>query len=133
MKLFLDDVRRPIDCMAYMEYNIGYEESLIYTKDWSIVRNYDDFVAAVQDNIDSITHVSFDHDLSPEHYNRSMYSMDHTEYNKLYDQFLTKTGYHCALWMKEYYTTMGKELPNILIHTMNPVGYQNISKTLYKL
>lgn len=125
MKIFLDDVRSPRDCTAYMYKRIGDRDS-IYLGDWMVVRNYDEFVDAVKDNIDTITHVSFDHDLSTDHYDPSMYD-DDGSYNDLYTTFKEKTGYECAKWMKDFYSEKAMDLPTILVHSMNPVGVKNIN------
>jgi hypothetical protein len=37
-----------------------------------------------------------------------------------------ETGYDCAKWMKTFYESKEKELPEIYVHSMNPVGTQNI-------
>jgi hypothetical protein len=97
----------------------------IYLEDWMVVRNYDEFVNAITEHIDIITHISFDHDLSDEHYDPMMYE-GQTKYNELYNQFIEKTGYECAKWMKEFYTENNKQLPVMFVHSMNPTGTQNI-------
>jgi hypothetical protein len=124
MKLFLDDVRQPKDCTQYMHQRIG-ALNPIYLEDWMVVRNYDEFVNAITEHIDIITHISFDHDLSDEHYDPMMYE-GQTKYNELYNQFIEKTGYECAKWMKEFYKEKNKKYPVMFVHSMNPTGTQNI-------
>ena len=128
MKLFLDDIRIPSDCTGYMYRRIGTTDYL-NTEDWFIVRNYDEFIEAIEFNSDEITHVSFDHALADEHYEPSMY--DGT-YNDHYNNFKEKTGYDCAMWMRDYYEIMNKPLPQIIVHSMNPVGTQNIINVFKK-
>ena len=124
MKIFLDDIRQPNDCIQYMHKRIG-ALNPIYLKEWMVVRNYEEFVSAVTEHIDIITHISSDHDLSDEHYDPAMYQGE-TEYNELYNQFTEKTGYECAKWMKEFYKEKNKQLPVMFVHSMNPTGTQNI-------
>ena len=111
-KLFLDDLRNPIDAYFYMHAPIYNEEG------WTIVRNYAEFVDMItSQGIPEI--VSFDHDLADEHYGMQ----DHIEYGMLAE----KTGYHCAQWLINYCIDHNKNIPKyVLIHTMNPVGRQNI-------
>ena len=130
MKLFLDDVRQPKDCTQYMYQRIG-PLTPIYLHEWMVVRNYDEFVNAVTNNYNEITHISFDHDLSDEHYDPAMYQGE-TEYNELYNQFTEKTGYECAKWLKEFYQENNKQLPVMFVHSQNPVGCQNIINIFQK-
>ena len=116
-KIFLDDMRQPIDCTSYMYNRIG-ELYSIYLGDWIVVRNYEGFVDAVTKHIDEITHVSFDHDLSELHYNPNTW-VEGYEYDE-------RTGYDCAIWLKHFYDEKKKELPTMFVHSMNPVGTKNI-------
>jgi spore germination protein YaaH len=90
----------------------------IYLEDWNVVRNYKDFVEAVTNHIDEITHVSFDHDLADIHY-------DPTTWREGF-VYQEETGHDCAVWLKNFYKERGKELPILFVHSMNPVGTQNI-------
>jgi hypothetical protein len=103
----------------------------IYLEEWMVVKNYDEFVDAVTNNYNEITHISFDHDLSDEHYDPAMYK-GQTEYNELYNQFTEKTGYECAKWLKEFYQENNKQLPVMFVHSQNPVGCQNIINIFQK-
>ncbi len=123
IKLFLDDYREPKFCVYYMYRTIG-AESEIYTHDWKIVRNYDEFTKFVSENAGNISHVSFDHDLADTHYNilqSEWESYSGTE----------KTGYDCAMWFKNLYKELNLPLPIIYVHSMNPAGGERIN-SLYK-
>ena len=125
-KLFLDDVRVPEDCLSYMRHRLGSEVE-IYSEIWDIVRNYEDFIKYIStEGVPDI--ISFDHDLADEHYSPDMY-LSGGEYNKLYDEFKEKTGNDCAKWLCEYCFTNGIPLPEYFIHSMNPVGTNNIINT----
>ncbi len=125
IKLFLDDVRVPKDCLGYMHLRIG-AENPIYLEEWVIARNYDEFVQIVKDNFPNISHVSFDHDLADEHYDLDAMS-DIEKYNELYSNFKEKTGVDCAEFLKKYYKDNNTPLPEkMYVHSMNPVGMYNI-------
>ncbi len=128
-KLFLDDIRNPIDCSSYMHKRIGRANSLYLEQDWIIVKNYDEFVDTIN-TLGLPQLVSFDHDLADEHYDLD--KMDNQEeYSKLYETFQEKTGYDCLKWMVDYHMENDPQLetfPVWLIHTMNPSGYQNIKQ-----
>ena len=117
MKVFLDDFRIPLDAAKYMHTRVG-SKNPIYLDKWEVVRNYDEFVKVVSGNFDFITHVSFDHDLADEHYA--------TESWEQTDLYLEKTGLDCAKWLKNFYQENQTDLPEIFIHSMNPVGTENI-------
>lgn len=111
-KLFLDDMRMPADAFAYTKNPVYLDP------DWIIVRNYDQFIdAIIKRGFPYI--ISFDHDLSDEHYGMQ----DHIEY----DQMTEKTGYHCAKWYINYCLDHGHLMcGKIYIHSMNYEGSKNI-------
>ena len=111
--LYLDDFRDPIDSSYYLN-NPTYT-----TLKWEVVRNYDAFLAIVlEKGVPDV--ISFDHDLADEHY----------ESQQEYGEYKEKTGYHCAKWFINYCIDNKKELPVVLIHSMNPAGSLNI-KSLF--
>lgn len=113
MKVFLDDVRAPIDCIPWMH-------DAIYLEEWVVVRNYEDFQGAILEayvNDEEITHISFDHDLGEDtdgKYNRE--AID---------------GYECAKWFEDYYSVHNMEHPVILVHSLNPVGAERIKRVFF--
>ncbi len=60
--------------------------------------------------------VSFDHDLADEHYHK----------NPNDSSFKEKTGYDCAKWLIEYCIDKSLKFPNYQVHSMNPIGKDNI-------
>jgi len=82
----------------------------------------------VNKNRGSITHVSFDHDLSDEHYipNDPLNAIDYNAESCALDKH--KTGYHAAKYLKDLYESEQLDLPVILVHSMNPIGTENILK-----
>ena len=90
-----------------------------------IDKNYNDFIEIITNNYNDITHISYDHDLADEHYTKDMYSGEE-KYNKYYDSFKERTGLDCAKFVKTFYHNNNLELPTMFVHSMNPVGTQNI-------
>lgn len=123
--LFLDDVRDPLDCITYMHKRIGFYNLMYVDEPWVIVRNYKDFVDVIEsDGLPQA--VSFDHDLAHEHCDPIMYDYPE-QYVFLYGTFKEKTGYDAAVWLKNYCLQFKLALPLIFIHSMNPVGTENIN------
>jgi len=114
--LFLDDERQPED-VTWLR---------LPPATWQIVRTYDDFVAYVTKH-GAPVFVSFDHDLAHEHYRASMYNPDR-HYSAYYTNgtFKEKTGRDAALWLVEYCLDRDIELPAYAVHSMNPIGRENI-------
>lgn len=118
VKLFLDDVRNPEDCVGYMYKRIG-KLNPVYLEGWIVVRNYQEFVFAIEQYAGMITHVSFDHDLADEHYTALINNTDISNCKE-------KTGLDCAKFLKSYYQKLNLPLPVMFVHSMNPVGTENI-------
>jgi hypothetical protein len=122
--LFLDDFREPIDVLTYTSLS---EAERYIVADWDIVRCYDEFVRYIKKNgIPDV--ISFDHDLSEEHYSPLMYSTP-KEYNALYKTFKDKTGFDAAKWLKRYIKRNNLPMPMVYCHSRNPIGKQNILDT----
>tara|TARA_B100000508_G_scaffold136183_1_gene128878 strand:+ start:362 stop:742 length:381 start_codon:yes stop_codon:yes gene_type:complete len=113
MWLFLDDERKPGDVtwIADSRYN---------QFSWDIVRSYDAFVAYIEER-GVPEFISFDHDLADEHYRALMSGQDHEEH-----KLPEKTGYTCAKWLVEYCIDKGQKFPEFHVHSMNPIGGDNI-------
>lgn len=95
--LFLDDERFPKDCVTGLKL-----DAKVYNRDWDIVRNFKQFTSWIVKN-GCPNEVSFDHDLGA-----------------------GKTGYDCARYLQEYCLRNGIDTPIVYVHSMNPVGKQNI-------
>lgn len=121
--LFLDDERVPHQVGSYI---MPYSLKKYYNEKWLIVRNYDEFVKIIQEKgIPDL--ISFDHDLADEHYRKSMFDTD-KHYNNYYTDgtFKEKTGYECAKWLIDYCIENNIHFPEYIVHTMNPIGKENI-------
>ncbi len=116
MKLFLDDERKPKDAVLYKKQAVYWEI------DWKIVRSYQEFVDYMLNN-EMPELISFDHDLTYEHYKFA--SATYIPYGEM----TTKTGYHCLLWLL-LYCGINRKLPEIMIHTMNIQGYNNMQNLI---
>ena len=126
LKIFLDDIRQPEDCFKYMYPRIGEAIKIYNYTDWIIVRNYEEFCEVIDKNLNNISHISFDHDLSDEHYDPTMYESIEA-YQAVSKNFKEKTGYECAKYMKDTYDQLRLKYPeNMYVHSMNPVGTERI-------
>lgn len=124
--LFLDDVRMPNDCLTYIQ------EPRYSTRKWVIVRSYDEFVQVLLNRWSDGEFpelVSFDHDLADEHYDPAMYHGEEA-YNNAELKFTEKTGNECAKFFVDFCIQQSIELPECLVHSMNPIGRDKIKNTL---
>jgi hypothetical protein len=127
IKIFLDDYRNPIDCLSYMYKVIGSLNPIYNQGEWFIVRNYPEFIKAIDRFKGEISHISYDHDLADGHYHQNMQegviNYESEDFNS--DDF-NKTGYHAAQYFKKVYDEEKLEYPVMFVHSMNPVGTKNI-------
>lgn len=119
--LFIDDdVARIPHKLAWIELPLV---------EWTFARSYEEFVGIITESGLPLR-VSFDHDLSNVHYMEfhKAWSGDRTlDYNNMGDE---KTGYHCCQFLINYCITKKLPLPEIFIHTMNPIGRENIKSLI---
>ena len=109
--LFLDDVRLP--------NNVTWVD-LPPNQHYSVVRNYNEFVDLV--TLRGLPKfVTYDHDLADSHYGDGLHG-DNINYNK----YKEKTGYDAAKWLVNECMKKGVKHPPYQVHSMNPVGKQNI-------
>ena len=107
-RLYLDDVRTPV------------------AEDWIIARNYDEFVSKIKlHGLDNFEVITLDHDLGDsamiEYYTnvKNNYDLD-------YNNILEKTGYDAAKFLVAESMNKGVPLPQIYVHSANPIGSANI-------
>lgn len=122
-KLFLDDVRMP-NQVTWVP---------MPASPWTIVRNYKQFVDHISKS-GLPFFVAFDHDLADEHYRPSMYNPD-KHYTQYYTDgtFKEKTGYDCAKWLCDYCAEKNLDFPEYVVHSMNPIGRENIHSIIQSL
>ena len=84
--LFLDDERVP----ARVSW-----VSLPEGVDWTIVRNYEQFVDCVIRN-GLPDFVTYDHDLADQHYSMTFEEVKQSSYEDVINSYSEKTGYDCA-------------------------------------
>jgi hypothetical protein len=118
MKIFLDDVREPIDVRLRIFEKIGKKVD-IYLTEWVIVSNYNDFKSIIKKNYKNITDISFDYDLGVGQYINTLEKdiISVSKPNNCISE--DKTGYDCAVWMKDYYIKNKLKFPEIYVHSMN--------------
>lgn len=107
MKIYLDDVRTPLDW------------------DWIIVRNYDQFVSKINEvGLENIELISLDHDLDRTamvEWSKNTYENYQINYNNIKE----KTGLDCAKWLIEQWKE-GKPVVDVVIHSANAIGSANM-------
>lgn len=130
MKIFLDDIRQSEDAALYMQPRIGVHNLLYITKEWLIVRNYKQFVKALNIFAGQITHISFDHDLGEDEA-IEMVKKGISKRKARSTKKDIKSGYDCAKYFKEFYDSKELKYPILFVHSMNPIGTENI-KNLFK-
>lgn len=128
-KLFLDDYRQPIDCVGYMHQRIGIKNPIYLENDWVIVKHYAAFVNHIKENgLPDL--ISFDHDLAEGVFHKTMIDGVIDYEAPEFDTNHFKTGYHCAQWLIDYCIEKQEKLPEFIVHSMNPVGTENILSIL---
>lgn len=108
IRLYLDDVRTPKDT------------------DWKVVRNYDEFVSTIMYiGLENIELISLDHDLGDTAMNE-YYNNVSPNYTLDYNNIQEKTGLDCAKWLVAESMNSKIPLPQIYVHSANPIGSANI-------
>ena len=123
IKIYLDDVRTPVD------------------DDWNVVRNYDEFVKKVLElGLTNINLISLDHDLGDTAMSEYFKNVS-PNYELNYDNITEKTGLDCVKWLiNHFYDTNPKRVsmsrldkksypikfPEVVVHSANPIGSANM-------
>jgi hypothetical protein len=105
MHIFLDDERMPGD-VTWLH---------LPSAEWTIVRNYEEFVTLLKSLEEAPKFVAFDHDLAAAHY-----LGDFSNPNE-------KTGLHCARALFDIALEKGWNMPKWTTHSLNPSGRENIN------
>ncbi len=117
IRLYLDDVRIP------KNPNNAWVDGV---PDWEVVRNYDEFVAHIRMNgLESYEVISLDHDLG-ESAMQEYYTNTKPNFELDYKRIEEKTGMDCAKWLVAESMTKNIPLPQIYVHSANPIGSANI-------
>ena len=104
---YLDDCRTPIQ------------------GDWNVVRTYDECVSyVILKGLENIGVISLDHDLGEEAMIEYSNSLKTGQID--YDRMNEKTGYDVAKFLVAYSMDNNIPLPQICVHSFNPVGSANI-------
>jgi hypothetical protein len=110
--IFLDDIRVPTDVTWA---NIPADQH------YSLVRSYKEFVDLITLRREVPKYVCYDHDLADTHYGHGLNN------NEIpYESYKEKTGYDAAKWLVNYCMERGIKHPPYVVHSMNPIGKQNI-------
>ena len=118
IRLYLDDIRTPKD--PNNEWVDGIPQ-------WQVVRSYDEFVSHVRLNgLENYDVISLDHDLGEQAMNE-FHKNALPNYKLNYDNIINeKTGYDCAKWLVAESMLKNIPLPQIYVHSANPIGSANI-------
>lgn len=107
-KVYLDDVRTPVE------------------KEWVVARNYEEFVKIIQElGLENINVISLDHDLG-ESAIAEYYSNAKPNNIIDYENILEKTGMDCCKFLVNESMDTNIPLPQIFVHSANPVGRVNM-------
>jgi len=106
--LYLDDIRKPKG------------------DNWIVVKNYDEFVAQIKlYGLGAFEVISLDHDLGEEamiEYYTNVKNNSTLDYTHIHE----KTGYDAAKFLVSESMTHNIPLPQIYIHSANPIGAANM-------
>ncbi len=110
LKIFLDDCRTPTQ------------------GNWVVARTYDEFVSTITSiGMEHVSIISLDHDLGE----GAMVELINSENGEInYDNIPEKTGYHVAHFLVNHSMDSGIPLPQIFVHSFNPVGSDNIKSLI---
>jgi hypothetical protein len=127
--LFLDDFRVPYNENSFFKldaYNLIGDERY-KNLDWIIVKNFGEFIKTIEEKgLPEL--ISTDHDLQDFHYYH--YSKYITFTGKIDYEVVEGTGYECIKWLIQYIDNNNLKMPEILIHTQNPIGAENIKNLI---
>lgn len=113
--LFLDDIRYPSD-VTWVN---------IPNYEWTIARDFFQFRDIIK--IKGVpSFVCYDHDLGAQHYRDLKIILETHKID--YSKYKEKTGYDCAKYLVEFCQDQKLAHPPYEIHSMNPVGAENIKK-----
>ena len=132
LRIYLDDIRTP---------NSPNNEWIEGIAEWTIVRNYDEFVDVISKaGLENIELISLDHDLGDtamkEYFNNVS-----PNYTLNYDNITEKTGMDCCKWLVNHFydnhpsridlsrklkKLFDIEFPKVLVHSANPIGSANM-------
>lgn len=116
MNIYLDDIRTPSS--PNNEWVEGMPE-------WTVVRNYDEFVAKVTEvGLENIELISLDHDLGDTAM-KEWHTNVYTNYTLDYDNITEKTGMDCTKWLVEQWMN-GAPVCRVMIHSANAIGSANM-------
>lgn len=109
VKIYLDDERIPLD------------------NDYIVVKDYYEFVAAINKyNLDNISVITLDHDLGDKaimQYYTNVKKNNQFDYDKIGNE---KTGLDCCKFLVDKCIDENIKLPQIYVHSKNPVGRINM-------
>ncbi len=116
--LFLDDFRQPKDAFKLWGVNIYSPDSDVR---WIAVKNAQEFYETIN-RLGVPQIVSFDHDLADEHYDQRTWNSE---------ERTPPDGFDCAKMLLRTIQESDTLIPEIHIHSQNPVGSKRIFSYFY--
>jgi hypothetical protein len=108
MKIYLDDIRTPLD------------------GGWEVVRTCNEFKNLIKKiELKDVELISLDHDLGPESM-KEYFKNVATNYTLDYNNINECTGYDLIKWLIHHVEDTNQELPLVYSHSANPIGASNI-------
>lgn len=114
--LFLDDLRN-LEDVTYLA---------LPPVDWHIVRSYGEFCSCIK-RLGIPNRVSFDHDISAEHYPQGTNSVSDIV---PYETYAEPTGLACAQFLIDTCKAANQPIPVCYVHSFNQAGRKNIMDAL---
>lgn len=119
MNIFIDDERWPTT-VSWIDFDYN-------AHNWSIARNFQQFTELL-DSVD-FEIISFDHDLDRSStFECIRCNSKEEDFN--YKNVKEKTGFDCAIYLKQWCKKNKKPLPKYLVHSLNSKGRDNIISLL---
>lgn len=96
----------------------------LQVEDWDIVKSFDEFVEYISTH-PMPDYISFDNDLTNEHYKELIDKGELFDFDKF-----TDTGYHCAVWLMSFIKENNLPRPICYVHTANIYAHPKILNVL---
>jgi hypothetical protein len=127
--LFIDDERIPFSEDPNVQNAYSFTKDNVYiTMEWIVVKNYQEFVDVINSK-GLPSFVSFDHDLGKTAY-EEWFKNTRITGEIDYDNIKEETGMDCVRYLINYCLDKNCDFPHYRIHTMNPIGRENIGSLI---
>jgi hypothetical protein len=122
-KLFIDDDRLPKNCVSWMKGRTD-DPSIYLRDDWVVVRDLAEMVKVITER-GLPEFVSFDHDLGKNNV-KKLIAQGFSKRKARKIATFEISGMHCASFLETVCRMMQQPLPKYAVHSLNPVGTENL-------